>query len=109
MPRRLSFCSIRAQKCRLFCVAKKIIATYREADLGLARLWIRSWKARGWKPGIRLARGYESLRLINFGQRPGHPVFKIKRFGAKGWKTAPLVRFPANATEDDVLNCGRAL
>jgi len=90
-----------------------IIARYCEKELPLARVWIRSWRARGWKTGIRFDKRerWVSLRVINFSlKRRGSPEqLKWKRYGVRGWLTSPLVKFPAGATEDDVLNCGRPL
>lgn len=107
-----SFYCLDGQILRLFYVkAKKVLARYREADLPLARLWLRSWKARGWRTGISFTQGI-SFRTINFGlpRRGSDPgKFKTKRFGARGWETAPLVCFPDSATEEQVLACGRRI
>ena len=91
-------------------MAANIIAKYSEADLPIARLWLRSWKAHGWKTGISFSKGV-SFRLINFGlpRRGAPPKLKSKAFGAPGWETAPLVRFPSGVTEEQILNCGRSI
>jgi hypothetical protein len=92
-------------------VVKRIIAKYAEKDIALARVWFRSWKARGWRTGVRLGGSGISFRVINFGlARRGAPEKnKSKKLGARGWLTSPLVKFPPGSTEDDVLNCGREL
>lgn len=88
-----------------------VIARYCEKDLPLARIWLRSWKARGWRTGVRLAGKGISLRVINFSlPRRGAPEKLVsKKFGSRGWESSPLVKFPAGATEEDVLSCGRPL
>jgi len=102
------FRALARQSFRLLDVAN-VIARYCEADLPLARIWLRSWKARGWKTGIRFDTGI-SFRIINFSHRlrdRGRP--KAKKYGTRGWLNAPLVKFPPGTTEADVINCGRPL
>jgi len=92
-----------------------VIGRFNEKDLPVARAWLRSWKTRGWRTGIGLGRNAGlSLRVINFSlvsPKRGRevPDFRPKRYGAKGWQTAALVKFPPGATEDEILNCGRSL
>lgn len=87
-----------------------IVARYSEKELPLARVWLRSWRARGWRTGIRFKDGI-SFRVINFSfRRRGAPEkLPIKRYGARGWQDSPLVKFPAGSTEETVLSCGRPL
>lgn len=91
-------------------MASKVLARFKEADLPLARLWLRSWKARGWRTGVSFTEGI-SFRVINFGlpRRGFTGKFKTKNYGSPGWETAPLVKFPATATEAQVLACGRTV
>jgi hypothetical protein len=105
----LSFCGTGLAGRRLYYVAN-ILARYCERELPLARIWLRSWRARGWTTGVRFGAGI-SFRVINFSlPRRGAPEkLSTKRFGARGWEKAPLVKFPPGATEETVLNCGRAL
>lgn len=90
-----------------------VLAKFCEKDLPTARVWLRSWKARGWRTGIRFSKKGVSLRLINFSMAPTRrgevPTFRSKSFGVRGWKTAALVKFPLGTTEEEVLNCGREL
>jgi hypothetical protein len=91
-----------------------ITGKYCEKDLPMARIWLRSWKNRGWKTRIGFDRLATSMRIINFSLRApkSHkgisiPTPRPKRYGARGWKTADLVKFPLGTTEETVLNCGR--
>lgn len=87
-----------------------VVARYSEADLPLARLWLRSWKAHGWTTGIRFNQGI-SLRVINFSlPKRGAPAKLVpKKYGSPGWEKAPLVKFPSGVTEEQILNCGRSI
>ena len=94
-----------------------VIGKYCEKDLPVARIWLRSWKNRGWKTRIGFGNVDTSLRIINFSMRPPkgaprgvYPVkFKAKRYGARGWQNAELVKFPPGSTEETILNCGREI
>ncbi len=111
----------------------RILSVYSPADAGIIRLWERSWRSNGWKPGLitpkelqehtpreaakaRRARFVYPLRLINFGFRPPRnwPTVKcgklqapknlpFKRYGSVGWQHAQLVLFPADMTEAQIL------
>lgn len=107
----------------------RILAVYRAVDAGLIRLWERSWRARGWTPGLLSPKEVESCsaraaaatrraslvcnaRTINFSYRVprARPVrIKYKKFGTAGWQSADVVQFPAGMTEADILQCGRRI
>lgn len=108
----------------------KVLTLYSPRDIDIFRIWERSWRKRGWRPGLiapKEVQRYPSVRaaakarhcklictphLINFGlRRPRKTPAKLSftRFGSRGWLTAPLVRFPDNFSEAQILNCGRAL
>jgi len=81
----------------------------------LVGIWSRSWRVFGWTPrltsvrdiGKPKIRGLQSdCRVINFGLRRGRA--RAIGYGKRGWKSAKLVRFPANATESFILSCGRS-
>lgn len=101
----------------------RILSVYSPADAGILRLWERSWRSNGWKPGLitpkelhedlardvarrRRSRYLQPARLINYGLRPPRPAPKklsFKRYGAPGWQTAKLVLFPLGMTEAEIL------
>jgi len=95
----------------------QIFAVYRAEDAKLMRLWADTWAANGWKVRLILPKHPKrkkakvvSVRLINFGLRPGSGVtFRPRKWGAPGWKVAKLVRFPEGCTEEHVYQCGRPL
>lgn len=80
----------------------------------MLRVWVRSWKNRGWTPRLVFngaTKHGRSLKVtpyvINFSHRKGS--CRIVQHGKQGWKEADLVRFPDGTTEDFVLNCGREI
>jgi hypothetical protein len=80
----------------------------------MLRVWVRSWKNRGWTPRLIFngtAKQGRSLKLspyvINFSYKRGPR--RIVDHGKSGWREASLVRFPAGTPEDFVLSCGRPL
>src|SRR6185503_6715530 len=83
------------------------------------RLWVRTWAARGWTPRLLLSgekspagHPHVACDCINFDfhwtTRP-YAHLRARRAGAKGWGTAPIVRFPFAATDEDIFAWGRAL
>jgi hypothetical protein len=109
---------------------KQIFAVFSSAEAHLVRLWVDSWHARGWEPQLISAKEIEehgsakeaarqrggpkaalvSLGVLNFNcpvtaARPLRPV----RYGKRGWRSAGLVRFHADMTEDRLAGCGRTL
>lgn len=109
----------------------KVFARYDPATSQLVRIWARSWMAHGWKPRLISAQEIEKhgagdgavlartrgrggvvtdVRLMNFAISPRKfKKYTSAAFGVPGWKEAGLVLFGPNATEDQVLNCGRKL
>jgi hypothetical protein len=106
----------------------KLFAEYSERKVGLVRVWMKSWTARGWEPQLlsrkevleagnpqkaARARGGGAVgdaSVINYGYRARKGAApRVKQFGKPGWESADLVRFPAGATESQVLECGRCL
>lgn len=106
-----------------------VFAVYDPRKAALASVWERSWEARGWSTQLLTPKEIEEaggtvkralwrrghraapltdLLAINFSLSPGKPL-RVVTYGRRGWKTAPLVRFPAGATEDIVFGCGRSL
>jgi hypothetical protein len=83
----------------------------------LLRVWARSWESRGWKPRLLTTRNPRPpagafvvpCSAINFSRRPKRGPLPVSVFGEPGWDSAPVVLFPADSTEDAVLNCGRPL
>ena len=80
----------------------------------MLRVWVRSWKNRGWTPRLIFKGSVKpgrSLKLtpyvINFSHRRGPR--RIVSHGNKGWREAALVLFPVGTTEDFILDCGRPL
>ena len=108
--------------------AGQVFAPFDESKVGILRLWVDSWAARGWSPRllspneIRDAGGSAKkavarragnallldLGVINFSHNCSSRL-RVVAAGRRGWKAATLVRFPAGATPDDILNCGRKL
>lgn len=93
----------------------KVFTDYSEDSAHMLRVWVRSWKNRGWTPRLVFSDSVKhgrSLKLtpfvINFSHRPGGKR-RISDYGKRGWLLSPLVRFPAGSTEDTVLDCGRPL
>ncbi len=80
----------------------------------LLRVWDRSWRLRGWKTKILLPEEDAPLGAlethywsINFSFRSGSA--RIQVFGEIGWTEAPVVHFPSDITEQQILECGRSL
>jgi hypothetical protein len=107
----------------------RILTVYSPAEAGLYRVWERSWRSRGFEPGIISAKEIQKRgssraaakarrsrlpvhppRLINFSLTKGkvrRQRFSYARFGSSGWEKAPVVLFPEGTTEAQILNCGR--
>jgi len=97
----------------------KVFALYVPELSGLVRVWVRSWKKRGWSPRLvthRDLKKYGSflkavkakggkatteLTVINFSLRPPHKTPNSLSANKKS-----LVYFES---EEAVLNCGRSL
>lgn len=82
----------------------------------LLRVWDRSWKLRGWKtkmlfPGNLTPLGAVvfSYWTINFSYRPAMKSYTTRSFGDEEWMTADVVKFRADVTELQILECGRSL
>ena len=110
---------------------KDVFIVYDEAHIDRLRIWARSWRANGWTPRILTRRdlgdkptarkveqiikakggGFlQSDSVINFSYVRGKSrPSPVRTYGKRGWETADLVRFPSDATEDLILNCGRKL
>lgn len=93
-----------------------VVADYKSGEAGLIRIWVRSWESNGWKARLRARKtekikGHQSpIRLVNFSfRRPRKSPTRLpyKKFGSAGWERSPLVLFPENFSEQDILNCGR--
>lgn len=93
----------------------KILCVYSPEDSGFYRVWEKSWRLRGFCPGIitpkeiarhktakkaAAVRGVRlvcSARLINASfKRPRKIPARIpfKKYGSPGWETAPVILFP---------------
>lgn len=104
----------------------KVFAVFSEGKAGLVKVWARSWESRGWaarlisrgeilrhrsaRAAVRARGGgvLVDLEVINFSHRRNHRPRTVV-WGRPGWMSAPLVRFPGNATTEVVAQCGRAL
>lgn len=80
----------------------------------LLRVWDRSWRARGWKTKIILPGEAECGLVvpywwINFSYRPSMRNYTTRSFGDEEWMTADVVKFRADITELQILECGRSL
>lgn len=82
----------------------------------IIRVWDRSWRLRGW--GTRICLSDEVLDYaticipytwINFSQKKFDSHFRAEAFGSYGWLDAPVVIFPADVSEQEILECGRSL
>lgn len=93
----------------------KVFTDFDEKTAHLLRVWVRSWEKQGWTPRLIFQRSVDpgtSLKVtpqvINFSYR-GRTKRRTICFGSPGWRKAPLVRFPDNVTEEQILSCGRPL
>jgi hypothetical protein len=82
----------------------------------LIRIWDRSWRLRGWKTKILLpgegpvSELCVSFRTLNFSYRKPEGFGPVAiHFGEPLWMEAPLVIFPKDVTEQQILECGRSI
>ncbi len=82
----------------------------------LIRVWDRSWRLRGWKTKILLPDEFAPdglhtcIRTINFSFKPKDSDDPVAvNFGHPFWDKCPLVVFPADITEQQILECGRSI
>ena len=105
----------------------KVFAAYDGGKTPLVRVWSRAWESRGWTPqllsekeisefgSVRKAarrRGggmLTDLLVINFSFCPEGRTQSPVRHGHPGWEKAGLVQFSAQATEEEIMGCGREL
>lgn len=97
----------------------KAFIRYRSpAEAGIINIAIRSWSAHGFDVKLLLPGMPDpSTGLvvnpcqINFGFRKAKKLFKrsTRKYGTRGWMTAPVVEFPPGTSDTVVLNCGRSL
>jgi hypothetical protein len=100
-----------------------VLALYEKHASGVIRVWERSWRKQGFTPGLisakehkkapfpsilrrRRARLRLSPWLINFSfKRPRSKRVRwpIVAHGAPGWEKSPLVLFPEQFSESDIL------
>lgn len=101
----------------------KVFTVFSPENADVLRVWERSWRLQGWKPGLLTVREVDrhgkkaaqvrgsryadlDVRTINYTfKRPRTlPVrIGVKRYGVRGWKSAPVVLFPSNFSESDIL------
>jgi hypothetical protein len=111
-----------------------VFTVYDERHLDRLRIWARSWSAQGWTPRLLTARDlgsddrprskskaieaairkkgggfYFEDTIINYGWRPGAKPAKVRTYNTRGWMDAALIRFPEDATENFIINCGLSI
>lgn len=101
---------------------RQVFARYDLQTRHLIRLWMRSWKARGWRPRIYFGNSVPAdfregkdteapCNLINYSWSPRRPCTVAWDFSSPPAQNheADVVIFPQHATEAQILNCGRSL
>lgn len=95
-----------------------VFTLYSEPYARNLRLWIRSWQENGYRPQLISLRELENSTIkkvirkrgggilvrpgaVNLGHKRGKPV--CKRFGTRGWKTAPVVIFEPHTSQDVLM------
>lgn len=93
----------------------KIYTTFDERRPLVLRLWVASWKARGWEPRVLLpaekippGQKHCPCDWINFGFFSDGQL-RAKLAGARGWSTAKIVKFSYTTTDEDIFAWGRPL